>query len=353
MCRFDDLIKDLSGWHLVHRERRALTIHRSFKRSLLHKLDKDPAQRQIAFEQALALIVKKVPPQSEIEVAEQHKWPTHEMYLPHVLSLHAIYLETFDMSPRIVEHPDFAELLSNVGRYLADKGASNDSMPLLELAARLYSSLDPQLMSPNHSKVLSTLSFVCSWRGVSGRSEAVSYSKRSLDIRVNRWNSTPEDQRTKTDKLLLSNAWEDHASNCLEHEQFDQAEPFIQKSLALKRQCGTEADYPYEFAVSYCDLGMVRRAQGNKSECLDHLSRAQALLETEPAANKAIIENIRLLQAAQLFSLGEPAQSLYAAEAVHAVLTGPDANPRSLTYMACEFLLATLHHGSGDHRKAE
>lgn len=220
-----------------------LVIHRALQWKILQDLDKEPRKRDEVFAQAFALIRKKFPLPSPIQVPEPEKWPACKQYLPHVLRLEHIATH---LLPSIKPSVDLARLLSDGGINLWERGMTSEGLRLLKSAESILDDLqsDDSQLRANIHVIINLLIQDCD---PTGFGECKHRIRRTLKIRLNRQMLCLKGQFTRNDDILLHNAWSDYGCVLLQYNEFEKAEPMFEKCLVEYREWGTEAQIPYEY----------------------------------------------------------------------------------------------------------
>ncbi|KAK7428465.1 hypothetical protein QQZ08_005084 [Neonectria magnoliae] len=135
---FDQIRIELLSRHLVQSQGdtsgSAVAIHRSLQKNLLFRLDQDPESRQRAFDRTMKVIRNCFPVQSSIGIPVNHRWATYERYLPHVHTLHTIYVES---KHEIKGSAAFADLLCDADYYMWDRNLGWEGISILETAEEI------------------------------------------------------------------------------------------------------------------------------------------------------------------------------------------------------------------------
>ncbi|KAI0534299.1 hypothetical protein GGR58DRAFT_516246 [Xylaria digitata] len=297
--QFDQMHIELLSRHLMRPQGdtsgSALTMHRSLQKNLLFRLDKKPNVRQTVFENAIKLVKKRFPKQSPIGVPINHRWTLYELYIPHVLALHRIYIER---QQELRVSANFAYLLCDEGYYMWDRHLGWEGLRILETAEEIW-----QTEGNRHLR----------------RLRAKYWSRHRLrrairlfdDILVLRQKHNAELPlpHSQDHQLLLSNAWNDKGWMCLESENYFAAEDCFEKSLAIKRQW-LEKDIPFEFAETLKNLSFVRLAQKRSKVALELLSHALQLIGEDKESGSVTIQKFRLSMAEVLFNAGQVKEAL-------------------------------------------
>ncbi len=232
-----------------------LHIHRTLQQKILEDLDKDPRRREEVFFQAYELVRKKFPLPSPIQVPEPAKWPACREYLPHVLHLVNV---TTNLLPSILPSVKLARLFSDGGINLWERGMTSEGLRLLKSAEAILDRLenDESHLKANIHVIINLL---IQDFGLSHIAESKNRIRKALKIRLNFLVQCTPQLYTRTDAILLHNAWSDYGCVLLQYNEYQRAEPMFRKCLTKYRDWGTETDIPYEYYkynhhVAFCRL---------------------------------------------------------------------------------------------------
>ena len=305
------MVKDLSISQLVHREtsgdRVYLTTHRSLQEGLMHKLNKDTATRQKAFERAALLLRETFPSASRLQQAEVDKWPLIRMVLPHLLSLTSAYTRA---EPNIQGSLLFAELLVDVGGMnLYDRGFPRDAQTLLTAAE---STLD-ELQYPENSRIrgdiLIVLGLTTDHVGITERLRGLDKRLRAMEVRQKCFSQIPADKVTIDDEILLYNSFTDLACSYQQLNRFAEVEKYCEKCLEKYKTWGNEGDYPYEYAKYHHHMAFIQIYRKETDKAVESGRKAADLMaRAVPGAQLATI--YRFDWAVFLFQHGETARAI-------------------------------------------
>ena len=218
-------------------------INRSLQRKILHDLGKDPQKTEDVFRQAFALVRKRFPLPSPIQVPEPEKWPACKEYLPHVLYLQKVVT---DYLPSIAPSVALARLLSDGGINLWERGMTSEGLRLLRSAEALLDKLackEDQLRANIHI----IIALLIQDDGLANIAESKDRISKALQIRREYRDKTPPELYTRNDDILLHNAWSDYGCVLLQHNKYEEAESIFRKCLRKYREWGNEDEIPYEY----------------------------------------------------------------------------------------------------------
>ncbi|KAI9710040.1 MAG: hypothetical protein M1828_002228 [Chrysothrix sp. TS-e1954] len=315
------------------------SIHRSLQRTVLEDLDGDVTMRQAVFEQTVAVLQYHLPRPSPIMVPLSEKWPMYVSIVPHVISLHHVYVTSV---PGIRGTLPFAELLCNVGTYLYEKGFGRAGLPVLETAAticgdflimpeeevqdqlRVLSSLPRKESQANNASLTAytlqsleanILAYAAGihWvaGGISTRKQAHEWTVKVVELREAHVGRVPATSLQAADLLLLANSYSDLAFQLLDEEKYEDAEEWLGKSLRIKEACHEQEALPqFEFAVSLQSLSFVRLAQGRLDEAVELTRDVVAKMVEGEGHRNASTQTFRFLCAVVEHNVGSLQRSL-------------------------------------------
>lgn len=232
-----------------------ISIHRSLQAKILQDLNKDPREREKVFKQAFLLVRKRFPLPSPIQVPEPEKWPACIKYLRHVLSLQKAFVGSIiTIAPSV----DLARLLSDGGIGLWERGMNAEGLQLLRSAEAVLQKLDTteDMLKANIHIIIALL---IQDYGIAYIAESKDRIWQALQIRKDYQSRISKEEYTRTDDILLHNAWSDYGCVLLQYNQYAKAEPIFAHCLTKYREWGKDEDIPYEHAkynhhMSYCQM---------------------------------------------------------------------------------------------------
>jgi tetratricopeptide (TPR) repeat protein len=223
------------------------SIHRTLQAKILQDLNRDAQKRERVYTQAFLLIRKRFPLPSPIQVPEPSKWPACRRYLPHVLSLRKILTGSIlEITPSI----KLAQLFSDGGIALWERGMTNEGLDLLKSAEAILDQLDcrEDLLRANIHVVISLL---IQDSGLAQLGECKSRISLALKTRKEYRDKTLPEFYTKNDDILLYNAESDYGCILLQYNKFQEAEPIFDSCFEKYRTWGPPEEIPYEYAKYY------------------------------------------------------------------------------------------------------
>ncbi|KAL8904626.1 MAG: hypothetical protein Q9207_003147 [Kuettlingeria erythrocarpa] len=278
--RFFSAIANLRNSQLVKREgqknEHLLTTHRSIQTAILHKLDQNPDQRQISFQDTCTLLRQVLPRPSPLQQPESDKWPRIQMFLPQLLSLEKAYLQA---RPPMVCSLEVAVLLSDVGLNIWDRGLAEDARSLMLTSEKILDGIGCERWAMERSNIHVLLGILTDTVGITQRKEGLRYRESAQQIREHHIDSIPPDQLTLEDEIRYYNTITDLACSHQQFNRYDEVEATCKLVIDKYRSWGTEEEFPYEFAKYYHHMAFVLVYRGDTEAAVQHASHATELLE--------------------------------------------------------------------------
>lgn len=230
-----------------------------------------------------------------------HKWAIYERYLPHVLHLHAAYI---DSVPHIKPNAEFAELLCDAGYYMWDRNLGWEGIRILETVDKICLMEEKQHLRRLRANIGVAIGSLLNTIGISRLPQALQLFDTILALRQEHNAELPQ-PHSQEDQLLLSNAWNDKGWMCMESEDYLAAEGCFEKSIAIKKQW-SDKDIPFEIAETTKNISLVRMAQKRSKDAFNLVSYALELIESDPeyGLESATTQKFRLYKAAVLANSG-------------------------------------------------
>lgn len=220
-----------------------LSIHRSLQQKILEDIDRDAQKREEVFAQAFSLVRKRFPLPSPIQVPEPEKWPACKENLSHVLRLQTVVT---DILPSILPSVQVAQLLSDGGINLWERGMTNEGLRLLRSAEAILDQLklDEKQLRGNIHIIIALL---IQDYGFSHIAESKDRIWTALQIRKDFLSQTRPDLYSRDHDILLHNAWSDYGCVLLQYNRHNEAEPIFRTCLVKYHEWGNETEIPYEY----------------------------------------------------------------------------------------------------------
>jgi len=232
------MIRVLGSRQLVERVdvsgKPCLIMHRSLQRTILHRLDTDFEKFQDTFNMAFILIRKVFPRQSPVHGPQNDLWGVYEQYRSHVMNLRAVYMRSVR---RPLTSMEFAEILSDAAYYFWERNIFIDGLRASDTAEEICEKFPSQFK--NKRANVHTIASAIRWnRGISERRGCLRRFLKSLSLRQQLLNELNDSDATMEDLALYANAWNDVGCSLLDYECYEDAVPYFDLSIALKRKLG-------------------------------------------------------------------------------------------------------------------
>lgn len=143
-----------------------------------------------------------------------------------------------------------AQLFSDGGIGLWERGMTSEGLSLLGTAETILNSFDckEDLLRANIHVIISLL---IQDSGLTKLSESRFRSAFALNIRKQYRKDTPSEIYTRTDEILLYNAFSDYGCVLLQYNNFQEAKPIFSECLEAYKTWGPPEEIPYEYAKYY------------------------------------------------------------------------------------------------------
>jgi hypothetical protein len=309
-------------------------------------------------------------------------WDVFETLVPHALSLQAVFLR---YKPVLLLEPNlqFAELLASIGPYLYERGLHTPGLALLSTAEEICTVLETRKPSradgynaavvfepPTEPLCLRANIMAYTWGlwtvtgGIRARPQARVYATAIVALREERISRTPENKLSIADHILLANAYNDLAFQCLDEAKYGEAEPLVHRAMEMKVRFHTAGDRgeqssiiipQFKFATPMKDLALIRLAQGRRAEALTLCSEAKYLVEAEEGVTSASTQLFRFMFAVVLYNTAASSAGFGAARELHeSVLASRVARfgERGCVTLHSRFWVALCCWRMGEHRLA-
>jgi len=99
-------------------------------------------------------------------------------------------------------------------------------------------------------------------------SESKERISKALEIREMVRKTTPTENYTKNDDILLHNAKSDYGCVLLQYNRYQEAEPIFSQCLVKYREWGKDEDIPYELAKYNHHMAFCQMVKGNLAEAV-------------------------------------------------------------------------------------
>lgn len=349
--RFFSAIASLRNSLLVKREGQNedhyLTTHRSLQTVVQHKLNHDTEQRTKSFGYACTLVRNVLPRPSPLQQPESEKWPHIERHLPQLLSLKNSYIAA---DSKIKGSLAFAELLSDIGLNVWDRGLSDEAKSLMLTAERALDSIGWDSRSMERSNIHVLLGILTDTVGITQRDEGLRYRQSAYNIRKHHRDSMPPERLTLDDDIRFYNTVTDLACSYQQYNRYSEIKEICE--TVIKKYCswGTEDDFPYEHAKYYHHMAFVFVNTGNTAKAAEYATRAYEILKK---GNFGLLATVfRFDCATILFQNGQSAKAISEHKAVLETRLLKLGKFNSMT-LHSYIALGVIYYFSGDYQNAK
>ena len=233
----------------------------------------DASNHNKAFGNALALVRKKYPAASVVQVPDMPEWDEYRKYTPHVLSLHRAFKASSMIKPSV----ELAELLYDAGFGVwACQMASSDGIELLETAEAILDTLNQDPYCELRAHIHSTLGNLLELMGATKREECFHRRQESRRIRDKIFH---HDENHKVRHILLQNANNEYAISLMDRDRFDEAGEIFEGCLQIYREWDSEEVIPFEYAKYHHNMGLVLMSRGKYPEAIKYVRHAIDLIK--------------------------------------------------------------------------
>ena len=104
--------------------------------------------------------------------------------------------------------------------------------------------------------IYAMIAIIYSNTGIEHRRESLTRRKQALDIHKNIFEAANSPRRQ--DEILLYNSSMEYAISLLYYHRYVEAEPIIDKCLTKFRELGPKDEIPFEYAMYYNKIALVR-----------------------------------------------------------------------------------------------
>ncbi|KXJ88488.1 hypothetical protein Micbo1qcDRAFT_197288 [Microdochium bolleyi] len=251
-------------------------IHRLLAAKIL--LDMDDYGFVDAFRKIFRLIRKRFPVADRQQVPNSRNWPTCKEYIPHVFTLHRIFLQNkknltslADPSPA-----EIASLFYDAGFYLwASQIASYDSHAFLRTAEEILQAAGVDFEPTIQANIHCIMGMLLLNMGVMERREGLRRLKAAYGIRRKIFTQDP----THNNDVLVQNAANDYALCLLNEHKFEQAGELFLKCRKRYLIWGEEESNPFENSKYYGNYALVHMWRGDMERAIQFQKRSIELIE--------------------------------------------------------------------------
>lgn len=314
--------------------------------SLLHRLDLNIDLRQQRFDKAQGFVRHCFLRHSKKLAPSNNNWITNDVYLGHVMHLQKVYKN----SPFELLKPwDFAELLTDFGNHMWERGLYQSGLESIKLAEGIYAA-NPGQDLIEQSNTLSVLGGISLELGISRRRQGLDYTLKGGALRqehfdnLNLTGSAPSQDQV----VLMANSWNDLACCMMEYGSFSQVDKVLEVSLRLKRDFAIkEEDAVFNYAENYKGLANAKAAVGEVDDAVRLSLKAATMIELDMGPGSAAAQSFRLHYAYNLYQAGRYEEALSEHERIRKarIRIFSEISPHTLnSYYAC----SVVYHALGN-----
>jgi hypothetical protein len=269
--------------------------------------------------------------------------------MPQLLSLSKAFKRS---KPRIKGSFELAELLSDVGMNMWDRGLNKDGESLLKTAIEILGEIDLDPDGPLRANIGLVLGLLTDVGGISQREASLQYRQRAFEIRQKMFDSIPPKEVTKEDEVLYHNALNDLSCSYQQFNRFNEIAENCNKCFAqYKKRAEVEEDEPYEYGKYYHQMAFVWVYRNQPAKATEFAKRTWKLMSM--ANEESLIALMyRYDWAVMLFQNGELELSIQENEEVLVSRISKCGKTNSLTLQSY-VTLGILHYHGKDFTQAE
>ncbi|KAI0101705.1 hypothetical protein GGR51DRAFT_563166 [Nemania sp. FL0031] len=354
-ARFDSAVANLSERHLIERylynNGDSLRIHRALQRSILNDLDRDLARRDLRFETIVSILRRALPTVNIIGRSDASQFPTFARYLPQVLSVHAVLV---DSHPPIKGSLEFVEVVADIGFYCRTRDETV-ALPLLYTAERICKDAEASKVSEDETRnplrleadILSLISVIVKPRGKEGRDKAMVYIDRIIAIHKEELKDIPREKWTELQGTNFFRALMDKALTLCYADQIDEAAPMYKEGMEYYKSVGNEVRLNHLRVQQLWVLSSRQKKEETQKEAAESLDfMIRTLGEENPLTQQS-----RSRAAGALFTIGDVEKALKMHEQVFGWRLGKYGNRHDETF-GSQYCLAVCYQHVGELEKA-
>lgn len=344
------MIAQLRDGQLVKRElisgEFCLVTHRSIQHALLHKLNRDPIQRQDIFAMALRLLQAALPEASALQKPDDHTWLTIEKYIPQIQGIESAYKRA---EPKMEGSLALATMFSQFGIDLYDRGLIKVGESFMKSAEEILESMPLEGTLSLRANIHINVGMYTDTLGITRRDDGLERRKKAYDLR--RQAIEGQSRVSINDDILLHNAVMDLSCSYQQFNRFDQVERLSNQCFERFKTWGTPQEYPYEYAKYYDSMAFlfVYRKQTNLAVRFGELG---ANLMKQAAPGTLLSTVYRFDWATFLFQNGNTHQAIGEHKKVLDVRIDMCGKNNPLTLQSY-LTLGIMHYFSKDYKSAE
>jgi tetratricopeptide (TPR) repeat protein len=184
---------------------------------------------------------------------------------------------------------ELAELLSDVGINVWDRGLVGDGEKILNTAERVLDDMQAAPDNPIRASIHIILGLILDDVGITRRKEALERRQKAFEIRQKILDAIPVAERTVEDEILYFNALNDLSCSYQQFNRFDEIEANCTACYTKYQQWGDEDKVPYEYGKYHHQMAFVYAARGQTAKAVESGRRAAQLMEKASAASMIIL----------------------------------------------------------------
>ena len=258
-----------------------LTMHRSVQEVIIHKLNRDIPLRDKSFSIVVDLLRQALPKPNLLQQPDPENWPLIEKQLPQLASLASAYKRT---DPRIKASLGLAELFSDVGFNVSERGMSGDGQRILETAETVLDEMQFDPDSPLRANIHLILALILDNVGITQRRQTLERRQAAFNIRTKMLNAIEPAKRTTEDEILYYNALNDLSCSYQDYNRFDEIEVNSTACLKKYQEWGDERKVPFEYGKYHHQMALVYAGRGQTKRAVVSARLAtQLMAEAFPA----------------------------------------------------------------------
>ncbi|KAH7028080.1 uncharacterized protein B0I36DRAFT_146973 [Microdochium trichocladiopsis] len=252
------------------------SIHRLLQQKIL--LDMEDYGFVDAFRKVFRLIRKKFPAADPQQVPGARNWDTCKEYIPHVVTLHRIFLQSKDSLTSLSDPTpvEISSLFYDAGFYLwARQSTSYDGLAFLGTAESILQTAGVNFVPKMQADIHCMMGMLLLNMGVMERREGMHRLKAALDIRQKVYDQAP----TMNSDVLLQNAANDYALCLLNEHKFEEAGALFLQCRERYLVWGPEDKNPFENSKYYGNYALVYMWRNQMDLAIQFQKRSIELIE--------------------------------------------------------------------------
>lgn len=277
---FKRMINELVGRRLISVKEGSTgpvyIMHRLLQAKIL--LDMEDYGFVDAFRKVFRLIRKRFPAADPQQVPNSRNWHTCKEYIPHVFTLHRIFLQNQNNLTSLVDPSpaEIASLFYDAGFYLwASQIASYDSHAFLRTAEDILQAAGVDFEPRIRANIHCIMGMLLLNMGVMERRDGLKRLKAAYSIRQKIYDQNP----THDNDVLVQNAANDYALCLLNEHKFEEAGELFLQCRQQYLKWGPEELNPFENSKYYGNYALVHMWRGDMERAIRFQERSIELIE--------------------------------------------------------------------------